>query len=374
MLETLVALAVLACTYCMPAQSATEDKATPISLLQKLVPDEDRTQVMVFGTFIIAEHKNEFKSVMLEKVIEQLGAFSPDVIAVHYLPGERIHELELRLNATFVHEELLSFRHVAKELELGRAAQKILKLDPVQARKIVTVGVLPSSNPEEALNRVLICLAAYELPTALLAWSNFSPEEKDSLHGISPDLAKSLDEELGQINVVQQLAIPLAKKLGLDSLANVGEFEAAEASRVVWENLVKNPPVYGAENKLATHAETDKRKKEAFGNECLLPYYSYLNSDGYMLRDVMTQWGAYLRSDFKDKSDRGRLALWENRNMKIAANIRALTAMNPGKRILVIIGASLKPFLDAYLSHSSDIKIVQPNFSEWACVPTKPGL
>ena len=74
--------------------------------------------------------------------------------------------------------------------------------------------------------------------------------------------------------------------------------------------------------------------------------------------DVDAQWGVFLRTHFASGSDRSRLGLWENRNLKIAARIRTVAALHPGGRVLVIYGAAHRPFLEAYLSSIADIQIV----------------
>ena len=80
---------------------------------------------------------------------------------------------------------------------------------------------------------------------------------------------------------------------------------------------------------------------------------------GFGGKDVDLQWGSFLRSNLADQIDRSHLALWEVRNLQIAANIRRLTAEHPGGRVLVIIGAAHKPFLESYLQQMADIDVVQ---------------
>jgi len=65
-----------------------------------------------------------------------------------------------------------------------------------------------------------------------------------------------------------------------------------------------------------------------------------------------------LRTRFASGTDRSRLGLWENRNLKIAARIRAVAALHPGGRVLVFYGAAHKPFLEAYLSQMADVRLV----------------
>jgi len=54
---------------------------------------------------------------------------------------------------------------------------------------------------------------------------------------------------------------------------------------------------------------------------------------------------------------RVRLAGWEVRNLRMAANIRQAAAGAPGGRVLVIVGSGHKPWLEAYLGMMADVRI-----------------
>jgi pheromone shutdown protein TraB len=75
--------------------------------------------------------------------------------------------------------------------------------------------------------------------------------------------------------------------------------------------------------------------------------------------DVSKQWHLFFRTELPSKIDRARVALWEARNLNIAGRIRAASAWHPGGRVLVVIGAAHKPFLDLYLAQMMDIQVVQ---------------
>lgn len=91
----------------------------------------------------------------------------------------------------------------------------------------------------------------------------------------------------------------------------------------------------------------------------LLPYYLFLNSTEYGLADVDAQFHVFFRTHLPSALDRARSAVWELRNLNIASHIRRITAMYPGERALVIIGAGHKPFLDLYITQMMDVAVVQ---------------
>ncbi|MCK4932753.1 MAG: hypothetical protein KAT01_11335 [Candidatus Aminicenantes bacterium] len=67
----------------------------------------------------------------------------------------------------------------------------------------------------------------------------------------------------------------------------------------------------------------------------------------------------WFEAKLPDRLAQTRVAFWDVRNFGIAANIRRALALNPGKKILVIIGATHKIFLDALFRECMDVKVVQ---------------
>jgi len=335
---------------------------SPLLRMRGMIADSEKTQVMILGTFHFREVKSRFRPEMVEAVLHLLEQFRPDAIAVEKLPGSRIHELELRSAATEVHADLLS-NFAADQLDLGHRAQELLGEDAIRATKTVAAYRTWDTRPDSLVQRTLHSLAAYELPGALLAWSGV-PADDRSRAVLPIELATRLDSLLHRVNEIQQLAIPLARRLGLATITGVDDFE----DEVTWEALgdsidamvEKAPQLRDVPNARA-YRDADAIRDSALASGDLTSYYRFLNSQRYQDDDVAAQWEVFLRTHLPDRSDRSRLGLWENRNLKIAARIRALTCAFPGRRVLVIYGSAHKPFLDTYLSTCSDIRIVQPS-------------
>ena len=91
----------------------------------------------------------------------------------------------------------------------------------------------------------------------------------------------------------------------------------------------------------------------------LLELFVFINSKEYQEQDFEAQWEIWFKTDFASGSDRARYALWEMRNLQIAANIMNTAAFYPGKRILVVIGASHKLFLEKYLGQVPSIELIE---------------
>ncbi|HQU34722.1 MAG TPA: DUF5694 domain-containing protein, partial [Thermoanaerobaculaceae bacterium] len=148
----------------------------------------------------------------------------------------------------------------------------------------------------------------------------------------------------------------------LETLEPVDDFEDPDAYAVIDAQLEKDfngNAQLAAVSKAPVYLEKASRLQECTRTGDLLPVFALLNSSRFAAADVDAQWGVFLRTHFASGTDRTRLGLWENRNLKIAARIRAVAALHPGGRVLVIYGAAHRPFLEAYLSKMADIDVVE---------------
>jgi len=89
-----------------------------------------------------------------------------------------------------------------------------------------------------------------------------------------------------------------------------------------------------------------------------LATYQMLNRPAAGWTDANGQWLSMINRASPDNVGRSRVAAWETRNLRMAANIREVSARYPGGRVLVIVGSAHKPWLDAYLRMMSDVQIV----------------
>jgi hypothetical protein len=93
------------------------------------------------------------------------------------------------------------------------------------------------------------------------------------------------------------------------------------------------------------------------GDEALATY-RMLNSAAIGRFDADSQWLNMINRVSPNRVGRSRVAAWETRNLRMSANIRELAARHSGGRVLVITGSAHKPWLDAYLSMMTDVRIV----------------
>jgi hypothetical protein len=349
-----------------PAARGTGQDA--LGSLRSLQPGPARTRILVLATSHLKQIQKDFEPAMLDPLMAKLQGFRPDAVCIESLPGARVRELELRREAGPLYGEVLE-GFASKHVRLAAAARPLVKASPETAA--LKVGELLSSlartkpgerTAEAHATLALWLAAAYEPVSAALQWSYLNDEQKRAQTIVPADLAAALDAECAEVNENDVLALPLARRLGLPAVDPVDDFEDLEAFARIEARLgedVQGNPLLAAVSKAPIYAEADALRRRCLAEGDLWPEYVLLNSARFAEADVDAQWGVFLRTRFASGADRTRLGLWENRNLKIAARIRAVAALHPGGRVLVIYGAAHKPFLDDYLSRMADVEVVQ---------------
>lgn len=337
---------------------AQATEPSPLQPLQQRQPGRAPVQLMVLGTVHLKPLGEALQPAMLAPLLDVLAGFKPDVIAIEALPGERVHELLLRRGANEVHDELID-GYAGLHQTLAAPAQPQLGLDALQARRALEA----LDGEADPGRRILLQLAAYEPFNALLGWSRLDAQQR-ARAGLPADLTARLDKQLQRRDETVMIGLELARRLGLRELAAVDEFEDTRVFGPLSGRLaaaLATHPLVAAVARAPVYVEQEKLQRSGLAQGDLLPLYRAINAGDRQRDDVDAQWGIFLRTGLSDGSDRGRLALWEERNLKIAARLRALTARYIGKRVLVVYGAAHKPFLDAYLAALGDIDVVQPS-------------
>jgi pheromone shutdown protein TraB len=92
--------------------------------------------------------------------------------------------------------------------------------------------------------------------------------------------------------------------------------------------------------------------------EGVMAFYRAINAPSQAKLIYDSDFGAALKENSPQQFGRGYVAYWEMRNLRMASNIREAIGKRPGGRTLVIVGASHKGYLEAYLNQMHDVRIV----------------
>lgn len=336
----------------------------PIKLLQSLTVDTRKTEVMILGTPHLRTLQKSVDSKLFDSLFNTLKKYAPNQIAIQSLSPNYIFyfsKVKDNLDKT-VNDEV----HLIAELGIltqnklhlnyytaSSSSDSLLKqISGVNKDKIISFRI-------ELINNLV---ASFNIYSAALQWSYLPESVRTKTNSLPKPVVDELNRIINSTDEVNTIAINLAKKLGLQSLVSVDDQQDKDLYIKIMPELTKqliDDTLYNRAANSEVYKTTDGIFKKGYGHKNLLPYFLYINSQEYAIKDAEAQWGIFYKLNLKSGLDRTRAALWEVRNLNIASNIRRATSLNPGSRLLVIVDPSHKPFLEAYLSSLGDIKIMQ---------------
>ncbi len=317
------------------------------------------TQVLVLGTPHLSGAPDNWDPSVLAPLLARLAAFHPDAIAIEALPGRNIAQMwEYRASYPDVAHD-----YGGRAMVLAALARNTLSLDmPDAEAELRRVLAAWPASPTPAQRRRLAALfcAAGDPASALVQWWRLAPADRVADDSVSRLLAEQLAtyETPARRNEDYLVASRLAAQLNLERVFPIDDqsddaapsfahdFEAFMAEP--WFQAMLHDPRFAPLREASQHLRTPEET---------LATYRMLNQPATGRLDANEQWLNMISRASPNNSGRQRVALWEVRNLRMAANIREVAAHVPGGRVLVIIGSAHKPWLQAYLSMMSDMRI-----------------
>jgi hypothetical protein len=324
----------------------------------------EATQILVIGTPHLSGAPESLDPAVLEPLLERLAAFRPDAIAIEALPGRSIAQMwEYRE----VYPDVAT-DYGGRAMALSAIARPGVGLDmagaEAEARRMLRS--LPAE-PTPAQRRRLAALfaAAGDPASAIVQWWRLDPSERVADDNVPRLLAEQLAtyETPARRNENYLIASRLAARLGLeriypmdDQSDDVGpEFEGD--FRADMEAFMSEPWLRALLDDPAFKPMVEASQNLTSPDQALATY-RMLNQNRTGRADADGQWFSMINRTSPNDAGRARVAAWETRNLRMAANIREVSAQFPRGRVLVIVGSAHKPWLDAYLAQMSDVQIV----------------
>lgn len=319
---------------------------------------EPAGEVLVLASPHLSSFGSNFDPANLELLLERLARFSPAGIAVEQLSGESLHRL--KAYEALYPESAESFG--GRQLQLAEMAKATtgLSLPEAEAEARRLLGQMGgAATPSQRRRLAAVFAAAGDLGSALVQWRRLGLDEREPGDGVSTELAAALDQVWTRHSEVWRIGVELAVRLKLERLHSIDDHDADDlmAPDVVRDltTAISQSPgfqvVMSDPFMVALQSEGDRFNSPAEA----LALYREMNSEAFGRRDAELQWLTMLREPIPGAAGRIRVAEWEARNLRQVAHIREAAAAHPGERLLVIIGASHKPWFDAYLSMLTDL-------------------
>ncbi len=222
------------------------------------------------------------------------------------------------------------------------------------------LAALPAdATPSQRRRLAAVMLAASDQASALVQWWRLPAAERRPGDGLDQLLVDRLVTLETRPNEDYQIAAKLAVRLGLNRIYPTDDHTASDdvsadpgygpAVEAAWKaapaNAVRMKAIAREQTGLGTPAGT-------------LAMFRSLNRREQARMIYDSDFGAALQDPSPQGFGRNYVAMWETRNLRMVANIRAVLAKHPGARLLTIVGASHKPYFEAYLAQMHDVRLV----------------
>lgn len=322
-----------------------------------------KTEVMILGSAHLNTIKGELNREEFVPVIQMLETFNPTAVAIESLRAEDIITM---LNGSEEYQEVLSQFVGDTLLSLAEKEQKALGISANDA--INKMNKLLAKNQfslQKRIELIKLAIAGYNRDTAALHWSLLDANiPNDSL---SKELQAFLHKQANRNNEINVIAVELAERLDLNRLYPIDDHLDKDMYGNIVSELMPSyqESTFWAEFHSSEYiTKPEKLKSQALETGDWLPLFYWFNSEEYQSDVINKEWLGFVDKDLEPKSALARVALWEIRNLNMASNIMRVIADHVGGRLVIIVGANHKVFLEQYLSNMVGVNIVQ--FEDYA--------
>jgi Family of unknown function (DUF5694) len=311
------------------------------------------TQVLTIGSTHIGQLKNPVSPEMLTPLLDKLAAFKPDIITHEGISGEQCDILK-RYGAKYPG----MFDTYCWPTDDAEKATGLTV--PAAMAEIDKILATWPTKPTAAQRRHLaaLFLAAGDRPSARVQWLQLPEGERKAGDGIDEALLKIINRDGAKPNETYDVAVSLAVRLGLQRVYAVDDHTADSVQAQAGPGFDPFMQKLWGSTKSAISEEADRREASLKTGNDLLDYYRFVNRPATQREYVTIDYHKAMNTPSPENYGRKYVAWWEIRNLRMASNIRTAFGNQPGGRVLNIVGASHKPYYDAYLNMMSDVKLV----------------
>jgi len=317
------------------------------------------TKVLVLGTQHLDGAPEGFRTEWLEPVLCRLQAYHPDVILTELMPGTQIFALDTgaAYYGTAAQDYAGPILTLAKQVQatLGLTGPEAL----VEANKLAGQGTLA---PADRRRLAALFLAAGEPFSALVQWLRLPATEHAARDGLTTETVARLDRYATRRNEIAAISARLAADLGHERIYGIGDHssDVAQPDDAALKAAIDTDPEVRAKLDFKTPALTPYNHEHQVlsSPDAVLPVYRASNDPHVGELDADAQSLAMNNSKRVGALGRQRVAAWEAQNLQMLVALREATAAHPGKRVLLVVGSSHKPMLDAYLRLLMDVDVV----------------
>jgi len=310
-------------------------------------------EVLVLGSPHLSQLPKTFQAASLTLLNERLAVWKPQAIAIEAVSGPQCDFMR-RYPARYKD----SIGAYCRDTAPARLATGLDVPAATEAAEALLAAWLDAPTPAQRRRLAALFLAGGEEASALVQWLRLPEAERRAGDGLDAALVGVLVKLETRTDESLMVGARLAVRLGLERLYAMDDHTADSATgdeKAFGDALMK------AWDNPATKQRTavDKAQEGLLASaEGVLAMYRADNAPGQAALIYRSDFGAALNEPSVQRFGRQYVGYWETRNLRMAANIRDVLGMRPGQRMLVIVGASHKGYLESYLHQMHDVRIV----------------
>jgi len=311
------------------------------------------TQVMVLGTSHLSNYGDDISLDELDPLLDRLEAYAPDVITIEASSGMTCNRARTYPREHLGYADYYCFDIAPFREEIGLSIQEA----SFQARKaLLSWPDIPTAEQRRALAAAFI--ASGEPDSDLVQWLQLDMSERVSGEGLGPKSIAMLKKRSQSINESRSIAARLAARRGLERvfyaddhgsfLSAAGEDEAYSARlSQLWPDEGDN---------CKTHGESVAAKLT--GGD-IIGAYREQNSENWQRKQMDCDFKRTMNDAQSEQYGRKYTMGWQARNLRMVSLIMTAATTEPGGRVLSIVGASHKPYFEAYLDQMHDVEVIE---------------
>ncbi|MFL6660271.1 MAG: DUF5694 domain-containing protein [Massilia sp.] len=310
-------------------------------------------ELLILGSVHLSQLPASFDPANLQLLNDRLAGWHPQAIGIEALSGQQ---------CDFLRRYPVRYKETIESYCWDPApAQAATGLDVVAAT-VETDKLLASwpTAPSAAQRRHLaaVFMAGGEQASAVVQWLRLDAADRQVGDGLDAVLVERLNKLVQRHDESYLIGAQLAARLGHERVFPIDDHTS--------DNVIEDEKAYGAAiMKAWDNPATNKRKamdeaqKGRLGSpKDVVSLYRTHNAPGVGRLVFASDFGAALNEPSPQRFGRGYVGYWEVRNLRMASNVRDVLSTRPGSRMLVIVGASHKGYLEALLHQMHDVRIV----------------
>jgi hypothetical protein len=310
-------------------------------------------EVLVLGSPHLSQLPKTFQAASLTLLNERLAAWKPQAIAIEAVSGPQCDFMR-RYPARYKD----SIDSYCRDTVPARLATGLDVAAATEAAEALLAAWPAAPTPAQRRRLAALFLAGGEQASALVQWLRLPEGERRAGEGLDATLVGVLVKLETRRDESLMIGARLAARLGHERLYAMDDHTADSASedqKAFGDALMKawdNPAT-------KQRAAVDKAQEGLLASaEGVLAMYRADNAPGQGTLIYRSDFGAAINEPSAQRFGRQYVGYWETRNLRMAANIRDVLGLMPGQRMLVIVGASHKGYLESYLHQMHDVRIV----------------